>query len=71
MERPPCEHAGKRLGVARQKLNFTLNLYRNVERELSQPNGAASMSATLRTKYIEYEVGEAIDDGRLTIEPWS
>jgi len=47
-----------------RNLNLRLNLYWGAEWQLRQSYRRPAMVATLHSEYIDYQVREAIDDGR-------
>ena len=57
------------LGDIRHKLDLTFDFDRNVERQLGQPDSTARMRPDPGPKYTQDELREAVDDGRLTVEP--
>ena len=62
-----CSSEG--LGVTLSELNLTLDFDRDVERQFGHSDCTASVSALLRTKHFDDEVGESVDDRGLLVEP--
>jgi len=58
----------ERLGDTWLQLHLTLDLDGDIERQFGQADSTACVRSDLRPKRTEYEIGEAVDDIRLTNE---